>query len=86
MSHAPAPRARTNPVVWVLIVIGAVLIVIGIIYFTVKAGSLPSFMGKVHGKGSQGHRTTRGSVALVVGVVLVIAGVVLALVTRRRGR
>jgi hypothetical protein len=66
-----------------LVIIGLVLIAVGIIYFVVKAGSLPSFFPG-HVARSTGHRSKHGLVAVVVGaVVLVLAAAVRALGHRR---
>jgi hypothetical protein len=56
----------------VVIVVGLLALAVGIIYLTVDAKSLPSILGKLHGY--VGHRTKRGVAALVVGVVLLVAG------------
>lgn len=56
----------------VVVVIGALAIAAGVIYLTVQAKSLPSFMGPVHG--FVGHRSRRGIAALIVGGVLIVAG------------
>jgi hypothetical protein len=45
--------------------------VVGVVYQTVAANKLPSFMGQVAHE--TGHRTQRGDVALAVGVVVLIA-------------
>ncbi|HUZ09392.1 MAG TPA: hypothetical protein VMU76_04410 [Acidimicrobiales bacterium] len=63
--------------------VGLVLIAIGIVYFVVKAGSLPSFIPG-HIAGSSSHRTKRGLVALVVGAVVLLVAVIGAAVGRRR--
>ncbi|HLN16266.1 MAG TPA: hypothetical protein VK277_05860 [Acidimicrobiales bacterium] len=68
----------------VLVILGILAMVVGVIYLTVNAGSLPSFMGPVHGKGHAGHRTTRGGVALGLGIVLFIVGTIIALVQARK--
>ena len=47
-------------------------VVAGVIYLTVEAKSLPSFMGQIHG--DHAHRSLRGIVALIVGVLLVAGG------------
>ena len=50
-----------------LVLIGLALIAVGIVYFTVKAGSLPSFFpGHITGSGA--HRNKHGLVAVIVGV------------------
>jgi hypothetical protein len=56
-------------------VVGVLGILAGIVYFTVEAKSLPSFMGQIHG--DTAHRSLRGIVSLIVGVLLVAAGVAL---------
>jgi amino acid permease len=48
--------------------VGVVAVVVGVIYLTVEGKSLPSVLGTLHGFG--GHRSLRGIVALVVGLVL----------------
>jgi hypothetical protein len=54
-------------------VVGALAIAAGIIYFTTESKSLPSFMGQIHG--DTAHRSLRGIVALIVGVLLVAAAI-----------
>jgi hypothetical protein len=54
-------------------VLGALAIAAGIIYFTVESKSLPSFMGQI--KGDTAHRSLRGVVSLIVGVLLVAAAI-----------
>jgi hypothetical protein len=56
----------------VLLVIGLVLLAVGIIYLTVEAKSLPSILGQVHGYA--GHRSKRGTVAVIAGGVLTVVG------------
>jgi len=60
----------------VMVVIGLVALAVGVIYLTVEAKSLPSILGELHGV--TGHRSARGIAALIVGVVLVVAGGLLA--------
>lgn len=60
----------------VLVVIGLIAVVVGVIYLTVEAKSLPSILGQLHGV--TGHRSARGIAALIVGVVLLVAGGLLA--------
>ncbi len=52
----------------ILAVLALVAIVAAIIYFTVAAKSLPSILGTLHH--AAGHRSLRGIVALLVGLVL----------------
>ena len=56
----------------VVIVVGLLALAVGVIYLTVEAKSLPSVLGKLHG--FVGHRTKRAVAALVVGVLLLVAG------------
>jgi len=58
-------------------------IVVGVIYFVVKAGSLPSFFPG-HFAGSTAHRSKHGLVAVVVGAVLLVVAAIFAAVGRRR--
>jgi uncharacterized membrane protein HdeD (DUF308 family) len=60
-------------------VLGLLALVAAIIYFTVPAHSLPSFLGPLHGPNvaSNAHRKRRGEGAIALAVVLwVIAGIV----------
>ena len=57
----------------VLIVIGILALVVGILYFTIEAKSLPSILGQL--RHFHGHRTKRGIAAVVVGVLLVAGGI-----------
>ncbi len=66
----------------VLVLIAIVALVVGVIYLTTEAKSLPSFMGQVHG--ATGKRSHRGIAALVVAGVLLVAGI--GLLTARRQR
>ena len=68
----------------ILAIIGVLAIIAGIMYFTEPAKSLPSFLGAITSPASRAaaHRSTRGIVALVVGVVLLVA----AGLTTRLGR
>jgi hypothetical protein len=56
----------------VIAVVGVLAVVVGIVYLTVQAKSLPGILGQLHGM--TGHRSKRGVAALVVGVVLLLAG------------
>jgi hypothetical protein len=64
--------AQRNLVVAVLVVVGVLALAVGVIYLTVEAKSLPSFMGQLHG--DHAHRSLRGIVALIVGVLLLAGG------------
>lgn len=53
-------------------VLGILAVVAGVIYLTVEAKSLPSIMGQIHG--DTAHRSLRGIVAIIVGVLLLAGG------------
>jgi amino acid permease len=69
-------------IIAIVVLIGLVFIAVGIIYFVVKAGSLPSFFPG-HVKGSTNHHDKRGLIAVVIGVVLLLAPLVSASLGRR---
>ena len=75
--------AGRKALVALLVLIGLILVAVGIVYFVVKAGSLPSFIPG-HIAGSSAHRTERGLVAVIVGAVVLLVAVVGAIVGRRR--
>lgn len=54
----------------ILGIVGILLVILGVVYLTVSAGSLPSILGHING--STGHHPLRAGVSLVVGVVLLI--------------
>jgi succinate dehydrogenase/fumarate reductase cytochrome b subunit len=66
-----------------LVMVGLVLIAVGIVYFVVKAGSLPSFFPG-HLAGSTAHRSKHGLVAVVVGAVVLVLAAMVGAVGRRR--
>ena len=70
-------------VIALLVVIGLILIAVGIVYFTVKAGSLPSFIPG-HIANSSAHHSRRGLVLVIVGAVVLLVAVVGASLGRRR--
>ena len=78
MTYASQARGRSAGrmiAVVVLAIIAIVAIIATIMYFTEPAKSLPSILGTITspaGKASA-HRTTRGTVTLVVGVVCLVA-------------
>jgi len=67
----------------VLVVVGVALIAVGVVYFTVKAGSLPSFFPG-HIAHSTGHRTKHGIAAVVLGAVVLAFSAVAGSFMRRR--
>jgi hypothetical protein len=63
----------------VLGVLGLLALIAAIMYFTIPAHSLPSFLGPLHGPSVKAHvhRKRRGEGAIAIAVVLwVIAGIV----------
>lgn len=66
----------------VIVLVGLLALAAGVIYLTVEAKSLPSFMGQI--SGDHAHRSLRGIVALIVGVLLLAGGG--GLLTYRPGR
>jgi hypothetical protein len=56
----------------IVLVIGLVALAVGVIYLTVEAKSLPSILGQLHGY--TGHRSRRGTAAIIVGGVLTVVG------------
>ena len=65
-------KSQLNLVAAVVVVLGILALVAGVIYLTVDASSLPSFMGQI--STYHGHRSNRGTAALIVGVLLLVAG------------
>jgi hypothetical protein len=55
----------------VLAVIGVLFVILGIVYVSVKAGSLPAFLG--HTKPANGHHVVRMAVSFVIGVACLVA-------------
>lgn len=74
-----------------LAVLGALAIAAAIVYYTVPAHSLPSFLGPLH---SSAHlfvsrtakRAKRGEAALVIGIVLWVVAIIVYAVDRRATR
>jgi uncharacterized membrane protein len=79
---------RLSPISWVLIVIGLVALAVGIIYFTVTAPDLPSFIpGHVDRALHARHYTKRGIAAFAVAAVAFVAAFLFAVWKRpARGR
>jgi len=74
--HAASGRSSGKVIIVVVLVIVALLAIIaGIMYFAEPAKSLPSILGTItHPPGrANAHRPIRGTAALVVGVVLLVA-------------
>ena len=72
---APGWSPGKITIVAVMAIIGILAIIAGILYFTEPARSLPSVLGTITSPASRAnaHRNLRGAVALVIGVVLLVA-------------
>lgn len=83
-SYTQGRSAGKLTAVVILGIIGVLAIIAAIIYFTEPAKSLPSVLGAISSPASRAaaHRSTRGIVSLVVGVVFLAA----AALTSRLGR
>jgi amino acid permease len=64
----------------ILLILGVAALAVGVVYFTVAADKLPSFMG--HIAHSTHHRTKRAAAAVIIGVLL-LAGSLLAVFSGR---
>jgi uncharacterized membrane protein len=69
----------------VLIVIGALIVVVGVLYLTQPAHSLPTFIPGYLAHAT-GKHMKRGIAALIVGGIVAIVGLVVALTGNRRYR
>jgi len=69
----------------ILIIIGALIVVVGVLYLTQPAHSLPSFIPG-HLAHATGKHPKRGIAALVVGGLVFVGGIVLAVTGNRRYR
>ncbi len=73
-----------TPIKWLSVVLGVVALlslVVAIIYFSVPAHSLPSFLGPLNRV--QAHRKRRGEAAIALTVVLAVVAGILFYVDRR---
>jgi heme/copper-type cytochrome/quinol oxidase subunit 1 len=73
-----------TPMKWltaVLVVLGLIALVAAIIYFTVAAQSLPTFLGPLHHV--QAHRKRRGEAVLALAIVLWAVAAIIFFVERR---
>jgi hypothetical protein len=69
-----APPPARNAPMWVtasLGLLGVLLIIVGVVYFTSTAGDLPSFFPG-HQAGSTHHHSKHGLAALIVGVLALV--------------
>src|SRR5205807_1733643 len=73
-------RAGIRALILFLAIVGLVLLAVGIVYFTVAAGKLPSFLGRV--QHATLHRTKRGLAGVIAGVLCLAGALALALPRR----
>jgi hypothetical protein len=59
-----------RPIALVLAIIGALFIILGIVYLAVPAGNLPSILGHTHPV--NGHHSVRMAVSFVIGVACLV--------------
>ena len=73
-------------VVIVLAILGVLALVAAILYYSLPAHSLPSFLGPIHlgHPGAKVHRKRRGEAALVGGIILLVIAAIVGLVGRSR--
>lgn len=91
MASADASQARGGSaagkiVAIILAIIAVVAIIAAIMYFTEPAKSLPSVLGTITQPASRAdaHRSLRGVVSIVVGVILLVAAGITAWMGRSR--
>lgn len=73
-------QAASSALIVLLVIVGLVLLGLGIVYFTVAAGKLPSFLGRV--SHATLHRTKRGLAGVIAGALCLIGALTLALPRR----
>jgi len=87
MAYASASGRSAGRMVLVAIlaVIAILAVVVGVIYFIEPAKSLPSVLGTITSPASRAtaHRSTRGAVAVGVGVVCLVAAAIAAFASRK---
>ena len=64
-------QSSKTVVVWVLGIIGALGVIMGIVYLAVPAGSLPALFGSQ--TPANGHHTVRMATSFVVGIACLVA-------------
>ncbi len=67
----------------VLLIVGIAALAVGVIYFTVPVGRLPSFMGRI-AQGT-GHRSKRATAGVALGILLLAGSLAAFLRARRPG-
>ena len=66
----PGGQPSRRPIALVLAIVGALFIILGIVYLAVPAGNLPSLLGHTHP--ANGHHVVRMAVAFVIGVACLV--------------
>lgn len=66
----PGGQPSRRPIALVLAIIGALFIILGIVYLAVPAGNLPSILGHTHP--ANGHHVVRMAVSFVIGVACLV--------------
>jgi hypothetical protein len=66
----PGGQPSRRPIALVLAVVGALFIILGIVYLAVPAGNLPSILGHTHP--ANGHHSVRMAVSFVIGVACLV--------------
>ena len=64
----PGGQPSRRPIALVLAIVGALFIILGIVYVAVPAGNLPSILGHT----VNGHHSVRMAVAFVIGVACLV--------------
>jgi hypothetical protein len=66
----PGGQPSRRPIALVLAIVGALFIILGIVYLAVPAGNLPSLLGHTHP--ANGHHVVRMAVSFVIGVACLV--------------
>jgi hypothetical protein len=66
----PGGQPSRRPIALVLAIVGALFIILGIVYLAVPAGNLPSLLGHTHP--ANGHHSVRMAVSFVIGVACLV--------------
>jgi hypothetical protein len=66
----PGGQPSRRPIALVLAIVGALFIILGIVYLAVPAGNLPSLFGHTHP--ANGHHVVRMAVSFVIGVACLV--------------
>jgi hypothetical protein len=66
----PGGQPSRRPIALVLAIVGALFIILGIVYLAVPAGNLPSLLGHTHPV--NGHHSVRMAISFVIGVACLV--------------